>query len=147
MLPPGLSMRSTTAEIVIVLRARRAAYRERVAADQCPASCSPSRISPEATMTPIASSPYSPHCRLRARDTAGSPASPPHGIAGFLVLADDAGDDLLEFRVRLQAVDEAARERVLRDVPAGRTHAGGRLVGVGLDQSRFQLAGLRRRPP
>ena len=60
--------------------------------------------------------------------------------AGFLVLAGDLRDDRLELLARLEAVHQAARERVLREVAAGRPDARRRLVGVGLDQLRVELA-------
>ena len=41
---------------------------------------------------------------------------------------------------RLERVHEAARERVLREVAAGRAHARRRLVGIGLDQPRLEVA-------
>jgi hypothetical protein len=63
--------------------------------------------------------------------------------AGIFVLAHHTGDDLFELGMRFQAVDQPARERVLRDVAAGCAYARGGLVRVGLDQSGLEIASLR----
>ena len=132
MLPPGLSMRSTTAATSSSFRASPQELRQRVAADGARRLLAVQDLArghddADGLVAALAERLLGAHVRQVAVPVDG-------GESRVFVLADFLRDDFLELVARLEPVDQAARERVLGQVAAGRAHAVGRLVRVGLDQ-------------
>ncbi len=138
MLPPGLSMRSTTAAKSSSLPRVAQELRQGIAADDARrvlAVQDLARSDDDADL--FAAMPAERLFGAHVRQVA-LPVD--RGETGVLVLTRDLGDDLLEFLAGLQAVDQPARQRVLGEVAAGRAHAVRGFVRVGLDQRGIEVA-------